>query len=454
MQFVDIQEAQESPLAVSFLVISCAIFIKHFPISPLVLTYKTKLMKHSALFRLTCCIVLLMYFPILVEAQQKGFITTRGKEVIGPNGKPFLMRGTNLGNWLVPEGYMWGFQQVNSPRLINQVLSELTGPSETRLFWKQYLDNFITAADIHYLRSLGMNSIRVPFNYRLFTKENYLGENNENHGFELLDRLIKWCKKEQLYVVLDMHCAPGGQTGDNIDDGDGYPFLYDSKNDKELTTSIWKRIARYYKNDTTVLGYDLLNEPIAHYFDKAHFNPKLEPLYKMITAAIRTVDNNHIIIVGGAQWDSNFQPFGPPFDHKLIYEFHKYWTAPTKEVIKEYLTFRDKYNVPIYCGETGENTDQWVDSFRVVLEQNAVGWHYWPYKKLQSASSVVQIKKPSYYDDISSYTEKVKQNFADIRKSRPENMDRIRQALKEYLINCRFENCVPNKGYSKALGFE
>jgi len=414
-------------------------------------------MKLSGLPRLTCltcCILLILCCHLPAAAQQKGFVGTRGKEVILPDGKPFIMRGTNLGNWLVPEGYMFGFQRVNSPRLINQVFRELAGPSETRLFWKQYLDNFITEADIHYLKSLGMNSIRVPFNYRLFTKEDYLGENNENHGFELLDKLISWCKKEQLYVVLDMHCAPGGQTGDNIDDGDGYPFLFDSEDDQALTISIWKRIAAHYKNETTVLGYDLLNEPIAHYFDKAHFNPRLEPLYKRITAAIRTVDKNHIIILGGAQWDSNFQPFGPPFDNRLIYQFHKYWTAPTKEVIQDYLDFRNKYQVPIYCGETGENSDHWVDSFRTVLEQNAVGWHYWPYKKLESASCVVQIKKPAYYDEIIRYTEEPRQNFEDIRKSRPKDMDHIRQALKEWLVNCRFENCTPNKGYIEALGFQ
>jgi hypothetical protein len=396
---------------------------------------------------------LLVFHSGLLQAQSSGFVTTRGKEVLLPDGKPFIMRGTNLGNWLVPEGYMFLLGEVNSPRLINQTLHELIGPSETRLFWKQYLDNYITAADIHYLKSLGMNSLRVPFNYRLFTRENYLGENNEQHGFELLDRLVGCCKKEGLYVILDMHCAPGGQTGDNIDDGDGYPFLFDSEADQQQVADIWKRIAAHYRNEPTILGYDLLNEPIAHYFDKDHFNPKLEPLYKRITAAIRTVDKNHIIILGGAQWDSNFQPFGPPFDAKLIYQFHKYWTAPTKDVIREYLDFRDKYQVPIYCGETGENSDGWVDSFRIVLEQNRIGWHYWPYKKLESSRGIVQIKKPAYYDEIIRYAETPKRNFEDVRKNRPENMDHIRQALKEYLVNCRFENCIPNKGYIRALGF-
>jgi len=293
----------------------------------------------------------------------------------------------------------------------------------------------------------------VPFNYRLFTHEKYLGASNPNHGFELLDKLIGWCKKEQLYILLDMHCAPGGQTGDNIDDGDGYPFLFESEKDQQLTVDIWKRIATRYKNESIIIGYDLLNEPIATYFDAEHFNPKLEAVYKKITAAIRQVDQNHLVFLGGAQWNSNFTPFGPPFDNKLVYTFHKYWTSPKQEVIQPYIDFSNKYNVPMYCGETGENTNQWIDSFRVTLENAGIGWHYWPYKKMNDARCIVQFNKPASYDSIIQYAETAKKNFADIRKNRPQNMQLVRQALDEYLKQCLFENCFQNAGYIKALGF-
>ena len=49
------------------------------------------------------------------------------------------------------------------------------------------------------------------------------------------------------------------------------------------------------------------------------------------------------MILGGAQWDSNFKVFGPPFDSNSMYTFHKYWTPPTADVIREYLGYRDKY---------------------------------------------------------------------------------------------------------------
>ncbi|TFF34052.1 glycoside hydrolase family 5 protein [Mucilaginibacter psychrotolerans] len=389
-----------------------------------------------------------------LHAQAPKFITTKGKEIIGTEGKPFLIRGTNLGNWLVPEGYMFGFKSVNSQRLINQAFEELIGPEETKLFWKKFQDGYITRADIQFIKASGANSIRIPFNYKLFTTETYMGMNNPNRGFELLDRVIGWCKQAKLYVMLDMHCAPGGQTGDNIDDGVGYPFLFTSAASRAQTADIWKRIANHYKNETIILGYDLLNEPIAHYFKVDELNPHLEPTYKQITAAVRTVDKNHLIFLGGAQWDSNFKPFGKPFDSKLVYTFHKYWTDATKQVVQEYIDFRDKYNVPIYVGETGENTDEWVRDFRIVCEQNNIGWHYWPYKKLDNTRGFMSFNVPDGYKEIVDYTEKPRANFDEIRKAAPADRAKIKQALYVFLENCKFANCTPQRGYVEALGLK
>ncbi len=385
---------------------------------------------------------------------QGSFFDVKGKEVIGPDGKPFIMRGTNLGNWLMPEGYMFKFTKTNSPKMINEAITELLGPADAARFWDTYLHTYIQQADIHYLRSIGVNSIRIPFNYRLFTNEDYLGANNPARGFKLLDRVIGWCKAEHIYVILDMHAAPGGQTGDNIDDGFGYPFLFKSDYEQGKCVAIWKRIAEHYKNETTIIGYDLLNEPIATYFDANELNPFLEPLYKKITSAIRTVDKNHLVILGGAQWDSNFKAFGAPFDSKLIYQFHKYWTPPTKEVIQDYLDFRDKYNVPIYCGETGENKDGWVDTFKNVLEQNQVGWHYWPYKKMENLSGFVTFSIPANYDMVIAFAESSRTSFEEIRKATPANREAVKKALFDFINNSRFENCRVNKGYVGALGFK
>src|SRR5689334_23098104 len=122
----------------------------------------------------------------------QSFLHTKGKEIVAADGKSFVIKGTNLGNWLVPEGYMFHYKKATSPRLINETLTELIGPFETDKFWRQYVRNYITPSDIHFLKLAGVNSIRLPFNYRLFTNENYLGGSGSKRAFAIVDSLVKW----------------------------------------------------------------------------------------------------------------------------------------------------------------------------------------------------------------------------------------------------------------------
>lgn len=84
----------------------------------------------------------ILFMAVSCAGQSSGFFHTKGKDIIAPDGKPFLIKGTNLGNWLVPEGYMFKLGDVSSPRLINQVFTELIGPREASYFWKEFLDNY------------------------------------------------------------------------------------------------------------------------------------------------------------------------------------------------------------------------------------------------------------------------------------------------------------------------
>jgi aryl-phospho-beta-D-glucosidase BglC (GH1 family) len=205
------------------------------------------------------------------------------------------------------------------------MLYELVGPDSLRVFWQGFLNNYITHDDIKYLKSIGSNHIRLPFHYKMFTDDLYMGERNA--GFKYLDRLIDWCRQEKMYVLLDMHAAPGGQTGDNIDDSYGYPFLLKSKSSQDLMTEIWVKIAKKYKNEPVIIGYDIVNEPIAHYFNDElpYLNHQLFLLYKRIVTEIRVVDKEHTIFLNGSNWAGNFDVFEEIIDNNVVYEFHKYW---------------------------------------------------------------------------------------------------------------------------------
>jgi aryl-phospho-beta-D-glucosidase BglC (GH1 family) len=395
-------------------------------------------------------LVLLIAGWAFVSAQQTSFVRVSGRNIVAPDGMPILLRGINLGNWLVPEGYMFKFTHTNSPKRINETFLQLLGPEETKKFWKQYRDAYITKEDILFIKKSGLNSIRVPFNYRLFVSEDH-GTRFDGPGFEMLDRVIGWSREAGLYVVLDMHCAPGGQTGDNIDDSEGYPFLFESAEAQQLTVDLWKEIARRYAHESILIGYDFLNEPIATYFDASHFNPGLEPLYQRITAAVREVDTNHIIFLGGAQWNNNFSVFGPPFDAKVVYTYHKYWCDTTQAMVQEYADFMKKYNVPIWMGESGENTDQWIGAWRRLNERNNFGWCFWPYKKMDSGSNMVSIKKTAEWDSVAAFANKPRTTYKEIREARPSDAV-IKKAFADYLELCKFSNCTVNEGYMNALG--
>jgi endoglucanase len=371
------------------------------------------------------------------------FVHTEGKHVVAPDGRKLLLRGINLGNWLVPEGYMFHFDKgPASYREITALFNDLIGPDETARFWKQYRDTYIGETDIRFIREAGFNCVRIPFHARLI---------DDGTAFPLLERVIAWCRERHLWVILDMHCAPGGQTGTNIDDSWGYPWLFESEEEQQLAIGFWRSIAQRYADETTVLGYDLLNEPIPPAV--ARLNPRLEPLYRKITQAIRQVDPNHAVILGGAQWDSNFDVFGPPFDRNAIYTFHKYWTAPSQDVIQPYLDFSERYHVPLWMGESGENQDFWIAEFRTTLEKNDVGWTFWPYKKMDATSSPVSFARPMHWDEIVSYAMLPGGTGAaeEKMKKRP-TAEHTRAALADLLEKIKLEKCSVNEGYLKALG--
>lgn len=381
----------------------------------------------------------------------EAFMRISGADLITPQGEKFLIRGTNLGNWLNPEGYMFGFNKTNSPGRINRMFCEMVGPDFTAEFWKAFKDNYITRDDVQFIAGTGANTIRLPFHYKLFTDEDYMGLTVNQDGFARIDSVVNWCRETGLYLILDMHDAPGGQTGDNIDDSYGYPWLFESETSQQLFCHIWKKIAAYYKNEPVILGYELMNEPIAPYFSHTEeLNGKLEPLYKRAVAAIREVDSNHIILLGGAQWNGNFRPFtDSTFDDKIMYTCHRYGGEATKSAIGEIIAFRDRVNLPMYMGEIGHNTVAWQNAFCHVMQENNIGWTFWPYKKIDD-SSFAGIKAPENWDRIVAFSEAPRSTYQEMRKARPDQ-EKARTALMEFIENCRLQNCVVQKEYLRSL---
>jgi endoglucanase len=384
-------------------------------------------------------------------AADADFIRADGPRLVDANGERFTVKGINLGNWLVPEGYMFKFMRARAPAEIEGVIRELIGAEEASRFWAAFREEYIAADDIRFIKGAGFNTVRVPLHWRLFVEPAEAGGDDrfDGPGWYLLDRLVAWCREAGLRVIIDLHAAPGGQTGVNHDDGTGFPLTFYVPRYRRLTVALWRALAAHYRDEPAVLGYDLLNEPISPYSDENYLNPRLEPLYRDIVAAIRAVDTNHLVLLAGAQWSTSFAVFGRPFDANAVYTYHKFWAEPTRDALQSYLNFSNRWNVPLLVGETGEFTNAWNERFRKLNERFDIGWCFWPYKDLDSNTAVISIEKPPGWELIAEA------GSVDGKTPRADSLPSREQALAilgAYLEAARFENGRINADYLNSLG--
>jgi endoglucanase len=332
-----------------------------------------------------------------------GWVRAEGKRLVNGRGEELILRGVGLGSWLLPEGYMWKLPEGGDrPRRIERMVAELVGDEEAASFWEAYRDRYIAEADIRRIAEEGFNSVRVPFNARMLLEGELNGEGYNEAALRLLDRVIRWCRTWNLYVILDMHGAPGGQTGANIDDSEhDRPELFMNERHRVAAIGMWRMLARRYREEWIVAGYDLLNEPLPDYHGAYHAD--VQPLYRDMIRAIREVDDRHLIIVEGVHWATDWSIFTERLDDNVLYQFHKYWNNPDTESIRRYLDFREAWEAPIFMGEGGENDLDWYAGAFRLFEDHGISWNFWTWKKMDTDNSPCSIARPEGWEKLAGY---------------------------------------------------
>lgn len=331
------------------------------------------------------------------------FIKAVGKEVFSGD-KSVLLRGFGLGGWFLPEGYMWKlFTKCDRPRKMEAMVESLCGKAYSESFWQQYLDHYITKKDIELIAKEGFNSVRLPLNARhLYEKK---GEQLTliPEMLSKVDQLIEWCRSFHIYVILDMHAAPGGQTGQNIDDSEAdLPYLFMKQSYEEELVFLWKELAKRYCNEAVVAGYDLLNEPLPDFFGQ--YNDQVLPLYQKLIREIREVDKNHMIILEGVHWASDFSIFDAftreEAADNIMLQFHKYWNNPDAESLEAFIKASEILSVPLFMGEGGENNCDWYTTAFPLYEKLNISWSFWTYKKMECTNSPITFEIPEGWDEL------------------------------------------------------
>lgn len=416
---------------------------------------------------------------ISFKGQGQSILRAKGPAIVDEQGREILLKGVGLGGWLLQESYMLGTDTLNSQGRIKRAMRRTMSANEVEQFYQQYRNGFITKSDIDFIAAQGFNCVRLPMHYDLFltTTQRRLREQaldkagavpayvaalakwydadqlfvnpKELDGFRYIDNLLAWCKANKVYVVLDLHAAPGGQGADrNINDGIVPLDLWKRRDAKgrliyqDITVRLWQKLAARYHNEPWVAMYDVVNEP--HGMDAAHGmagdNSEAQTLYSRLITAIRAQGDKHLIMLEGNGYGNEYTNLTPdklPIKDKtnLVYNAHRYWCTndPTVSeanpnqinLIYNLVAFRERWQVPVWVGETGENSNEWMTAAAQALNERHIGWCHWNVKRVAGTTSLLNIKP---YGSILT----------------PEGRANL-------LRNIQFRNCEPNRDVLDAL---
>ena len=374
-----------------------------------------------------------------------GFLKTHDRIIVDENNEKIILKGFGLGGWLVLEGYIWNcnIEHASTTNIENEIES-LVGPDKAEEFFNLYRTNYIGKDEINLISDLGFNAIRVPLHFKHFSPSygTFI-----NEGFDWLDPLVEHCRENNLYLILDMHAAPGGQNTNDFSDSDGQEARLFTELENQLwLASTWRYIAEYYADEPVIGAYDLLNEPA-----RWGIANTLRNIYERVVDSIRVVDPNHIVIIEGNWYGNDHTGLLPPFDDEMVYSFHHYIGSSADSVtsnnashwMHQYITdISAEYDVPLWIGEFGENSNHWAFNKKNFFERHNIGWSWWNFKSIERISSLFSYNITPEYQNLIDYW--------NGNTSKPDSVTAF-NGLISMANSLKFDSCWVNKGLHRAL---
>lgn len=215
-----------------------------------------------------------------------GYLQTSGTKIVDSDGNEVILRGTNIGGWLVLEDWMCGITDTSgsSDRFSLSTLENRFGTDQARTLVEAWAENWLTTSDFDELAAIGFNVIRLPFSFR--TVQNADGSWRDD-AFTRMDWAISQAKARGIYTIVDFHMWSGQEAdysaiSENTDEG---------QSQRDAAGEIWKKVATHYLGESSICAFDVINEPTGSYGDYLQ-----QDLYN----AVRSVDANRIIIVSAS----------------------------------------------------------------------------------------------------------------------------------------------------------
>jgi endoglucanase len=388
------------------------------------------------------------------------FLNVEKNKIKNQSGEEVALHGVGLGGWMNMENFITGFPA--NENAFRQVVYRALGKEKADYLFDRYLEYFFMDEDASFIRSLGLNLVRLPFNYRHF-EDDLNPMVIREAGLEHLDRVIKICADHEIYTILDLHAAAGYQNQDwHSDNPSQQAFFWQHKHFQDRAVWLWEIIAERYKDNPWVAGYDPLNEP------SDPSGAMLEAFYQRVVTAIRKIDPHHIIFLEGNRYSQDFSVFGPPMPN-VVYTLHNYaipgfidggdYPGHSRAEFFNKVTLHDrlvqacqymlKNQTPIWIGEFGPvyTGDPRKDAMRYQILEDQLSfyrelkanWCLWTYKDLGLQGVVNLLPESKWIQKIKSILDKKAILGVDSWGGSDENvrhiMEPIEQTFAEFFPN-------------------
>ena len=355
-------------------------------------------------------------------------LSTDGSRITNRDGSPVVLRGFGLGGWMNMENFIAGYPANEEAQ--REALRAVLGEERYEHFFDRFLKHFFTEDDAQFIRSLGLNLLRVPVNYRYLEDDMRPFEIKEE-GFRHLDRVVQLCAQHEIYTIIDLHALPGYQNQHwHSDNPTHKALLWKHKHFQDRTVNIWEHIAERYRGNPWVAGYNPINEP------GDPTGEAIMPLYRRLYDAIQAIDPDHMIFLEGNRYSTDFHMFGEPWEN-VVYTNHDYALPGfvdggpypgvsrgqyvDKEVLEKTFLKRSEYmlehDVPIWVGEFGpvyppDDPGSHPTRYEILRDQleiyarHGVNWAIWTYKDIGLQGVVYAAPDSPWTERIRPITEK------------------------------------------------
>jgi endoglucanase len=356
-----------------------------------------------------------------------GIIQVDGDRLVLPDGSPIVLRGVGLGGWMNMENFISGYPGTESQQ--RAALRRALGEEGYQRFFDRFLTDFFTDADAEHLASLGLNCVRIPFNYHHFEDDDRPGELKEE-GFRRLDQAVEACARAGIYSILDLHAVPGAQNQHwHSDNPTHWAHFWTHRHFQDRVVGLWEALADHYQDNPWVAGYNPVNEP------GDAVGEAIGPFYRRLEKAIRAVDPRHVLFLDGNRYSTQFDQLGDPLPN-TVYTAHDYALPGfadggpypgvsrgkfvDRDVVEATFLERTAYmrqtGTPIWVGEFGPvyTGDPERDAMRYQLlsdqleiyREHGASWALWTYKDIGLQGLVTVPPSAPYLQRIAPVLEK------------------------------------------------